>query len=412
MSTTGERMEEWGEANAAFLTDAVDWIARLLERRIGATREAPAAPTPAVPARPRGLMGRLFPPSRRPREAAPGPPAVTGAAEEDPVAQAKARMEDSAGRCEPGPGLWLLARQFRLDDFETAVVLLLAAMELNTRIGWLCGQAMGNPDTPYPTFALALSLFEDAHWAALAPDRALRSWRLVELHGSGPATPMIAAALKLDERVLNYLKGLGHLDERLAAVLLPSEPGAVTPLAPSQEERVGEIVEHWRDARGSAAGPPVVQLVGGDGDGKWQVARRAASAVGRGLYRLPAENLLGTPVDLDTLARLWEREVRLSRVALYVDAEEAGGADPEAPDAHESARKSAAARFLSRGRSNAFLAVADPLSRLARASVIVEVTKPTTAEQAEAWSRSLGLSRPGGLPGASPVDKRKDARCR
>jgi ATPase family associated with various cellular activities (AAA)/Winged helix domain, variant len=397
-----EQIEAWREANSAFLSDAVQWIVLLLERNAQDVQPAPtvrATPAPQEP--PRSLMDRLF--GRRRAARAPDvEPAVPAhvTPTNDAVAKAKEAMEASASHCDPGPALWFLARQFGLDDFEASIILLLAAYELNTRVGWLCGQAARDPRTAYPTFGLVLTLFENSHWSALSPDRPLRAWRLIELHSFGPASPMISSAMKLDGRILNFLKGLNHLDERLTTLLLPIEAGPVSGLAPSQGERVAEVLDHWKSTRGTTVGLPLVQLVGSDSAGKWQVARRAAAKAGRTLYRLPAEHLLGTSIDIDILARLWEREARLWPVALFVDADEAGVADPEHPDLLESSRLSAASRFLSRGRSHAFLAVRDPLAKFARASVLVEVAKPTPFEQASAWSKTL---EPGSIEAGLPA---------
>jgi hypothetical protein len=128
-------------------------------------------------------------------------------------------MADAA-RMEPPPALVILGQRFGLSDFEQSTLLLCAAMELDTRIAALCGQAQDNPSRAYPTFALALTLFDNPAWDALSAEGQLRKWRLIEISQAGN-TPLTMSALRADERVVNYLKGLNQLDDRLTPMLAP-----------------------------------------------------------------------------------------------------------------------------------------------------------------------------------------------
>src|SRR5439155_13907902 len=116
------------------------------------------------------------------------------------------------------------------------VLLLCAAVELDTRIGPLCAQAQDDPNRPYPTFALALALFDEPAWDVLSPERPLRYWRLLEIHQAGPQ-PLTTSPLRAEERIVNYLKGLNYLDDRLATLLTPLAGGPLgtsVALPPSQ----------------------------------------------------------------------------------------------------------------------------------------------------------------------------------
>ena len=73
-------------------------------------------------------------------------------------------------------------------------------------------------------------------WDALSPQRPLRYWRLVEVYQEA-AQPLVASALRADERIVNYIKGLNQLDDRLAHLLRPAED-VLGPLTPSQEAAV------------------------------------------------------------------------------------------------------------------------------------------------------------------------------
>ncbi|MEM6353974.1 MAG: ATP-binding protein, partial [Cyanobacteria bacterium P01_D01_bin.14] len=110
----------------------------------------------------------------------------------------------------PPPALLLLSQRLGLSVFEQEILLLCAAMELDTRIAGLCAQAQNNLNAPYPTFALAFALFDEPAWEVLSPERPLRYWRLLEITQPG-AQPLTASPLRADERILNYLKGLNYL---------------------------------------------------------------------------------------------------------------------------------------------------------------------------------------------------------
>ena len=68
---------------------------------------------------------------------------------------------------DPPPALAILSQRFGLSRFEREILLLCAGMELDTRIAGLCARAQADPARPYPTFALALTLFEEPSWEAL-----------------------------------------------------------------------------------------------------------------------------------------------------------------------------------------------------------------------------------------------------
>ena len=235
--------------------------------------------------------------------------------------------------------LEVLSDRLGLSPFERNVLFLCAAMELDTGIAGLCARAQNDPQKNFPTFALALALFEEPSWDALSPGRPLRFWRLIEISQLG-AQPLTASALRADERIVNYLKGVNCLDDRLSSLLSPLELSSDSvDLAPSQQKLVQFILRRWRQSADTRL-LPVVQLIGADLLSKQLVAYHAAAELNHRLYRLPVELLPANPVDLDTLARLWHRESCLLPLALYLTAEELNGeaAGPAGP----------LSRFLSR----------------------------------------------------------------
>jgi hypothetical protein len=294
------------------------------------------------------------------------------------VTEAKAELT------EPPSALAFLGQRLGLSLFEQNVLLLCAAMELDTRIADLCARAQGDTQKGFPTFALALSLFDDPAWDVLSPERPLRYFRLIEIH-QPVAQCLTSSPLRADERIVNYLKGLNYPDDRLTSflALMELDPGPAT-LAPSQSAVVEMILRRLKQTAEVAPLPPV-QLLGADATSKQLVAQHAAVQLGRRLYRLPVELLPSASADLETLARLWQRESLLLPLALYLDAQE--------PDGTTAERLGSLGRFLARSNGVFFLGTRELVPRLAgRSPIALDVAKPTSAEQQIAWSEALGPS--------------------
>ena len=71
----------------------------------------------------------------------------------------------------------------------------------------------------------------------------LRYWRLIEINQPG-AQPLTASALRADERIVNYLKGLNTLDDRLTTFISPIEAALPSDMAlpASQQAAVDDII--------------------------------------------------------------------------------------------------------------------------------------------------------------------------
>ncbi|MGH8761965.1 MAG: ATP-binding protein [Nitrosospira sp.] len=413
-------LEDWQAANDKYLSAAVAWVRLLVEQRASpppilaipsaVSPGAPGAPydVPDVPPAPTGAPeAEVAPPAgnrtRRKFKKTENPapagsdsetaiPSVAlssessaGSAKDDPVSQAAAEMAAAEKQMTPPPALVLLSQRLGLSRFERDILLLCTALELDTRIAGLCAQVQDNPARPYPTFALALTLFSEPAWEALSPERPLRYWRLIEINQPG-SQPLTTSALRADERIVSYIKGLNYLDDRLTPLLAPVAPATGDPLPPSQQHVVDNVLQRWHsgDARNMAAPGtlPVVQLLGPDEPSKRLIAAHTAASLGLHLYRLPAAFLPPQNADQETLARLWQRETALLPLALYLDAQESANA--------QEGSQSAVSRFLSRCDGAIFLATREPWPHLDRANVALDVAKPTPDEQRCAWIAALG----------------------
>ena len=383
--------QDWQSLNAQYLSSAMDWL-RLRLARLGQTVSPQPTPssaaktvsvaTPSTAAFTDRLLGRGGRSTTAEASAAePAAPEPPPSSTTDPIEQAEALMKSlEAGN--PPPALIVLSRQLGLSRFECEVLLLCAALEFDTRVPSLCAQAQGDPQRPYPTFGLALALFDDPAWETLSPNRPLRYWRLIEINQPG-AQPLTASALRADERIVNYLKGLNTLDDRLTTFINPIETALPSDmvLPASQQAAVDDIIGNWRRALGDMP-LSIVQLVGPDPLSKQLIAGRAAVTLGRHVYRLTAESLPAQINELESLARLWERESLLLPLALYLDAQEMTGGSAE--------QIAIVQRFVSRIDGVIFLGARESWPQMSRASVSIEIAKPTTAEQQAAWRQALG----------------------
>ena len=369
----------WQENNDRYLAAALAWLRRRLRRLADA---GPVADLTVAPRESGGFFGfgrrRDAAPLAAAREAEPRPTGDEAAARQQMLA---------AGRYEPGPALLLLAERLGLTEFERHTLLLCAAMELDTRLPRLCARAQDDEARPFPTFALALALFDDPSWAALSPERPLRAWRLIEITQPA-AQPLTTSALRADERIVNYIKGLNYLDDRLAPLLAPFEAAAES-LPPSQTRAAARAARTLLAAQGDRS--PVVQLLGPDGLSKQLVAQAAVESLGRVVFRLPAENLPSEPGQLEQIGRLWARESVLQPVALYLDAQEADEG-PAAPTWQ---------RFLAHTGGLFFLAAREARPALGNTGA-VEVERPTPEEQVALWANAVAAAGGDETTGDSP----------
>src|SRR6266851_4835843 len=269
----------WQDANNRHLADRMAWLRGRLQQRARLSR---AHPAPIGPQPPESEDSKSFWRSLLRKDLAHAPAKV------HPILLAQSSVANreetevlSVSKDPPGaplrpPALTILSQRFGLTAFEQDIMLLCAAVELDTGIGGLCAYAQDDAAKTYPTFALAFTIFDDPAWDAMCPERPLRYWRLIEIHQPG-GQPLSTSPLRADERIVNYLKGLNYLDDRLAPLFAlpdPHEAEAETP--PSQRTAVEAIVARLKQTHFGES-LPVIQLLGSDGPSKHLVARQVAT---------------------------------------------------------------------------------------------------------------------------------------
>ena len=398
--------DTWIEDNHRYLAASLNWLRLRLQQMAPANApQATAAPPPApaavvvVPSPPPAPAQRSWfaqktaaplPTSLSAPAAAPAtiamPQQLTPPSEFDALARA-AGERDAATQVDPPPALVMLERGFRLSAFERDTLLLCAAAELDPGMGALFAAAQGNPTRTYPSFALALHAFEQPTWDAMSPQHPLRRERLVEVSASA-ATALTSSPLRADERIVNYLKGLNALDERLATLMTAPSDATPDELSESQQDVADAVLARLRNVPADGA-VPAIQLLGTDPASKQAVARAVCSAIGRPqLYRIAVEALPTQRNEIETLARLWQRESVLLPVALHVDADALDGSGSEAAAALQA--------FISREPGLLFVGLRE--APPGGGQLAFEVDKPTVAEQGLAWQKALASGSPADAP--------------
>ncbi len=278
------------------------------------------------------------------------------------------------------PRLERLERAFSLSPFERDLLLICAGVEIDAETAQAVAAAQSREGRVAPTFALLLAALPGAHWSAVAPEGPLRRWRLVEL-GAGPITQ---APLAADERVLHFLLGQSGFDERLAALMSPVRP---TPLAPSHEALAHEIAAQWLNADRAERRAPLLQIVGRGADALPVIAE-AAARLGLGAMATALERLPPAGAELETFARVWEREAALSGQGVLIVETDEAGADGET-------RRRALAGLVDRLSGPVAIVAREPQRLFRRSSTTFDVKPPTAAEQMAQWRAALGPAAAG-----------------
>jgi len=258
-----------------------------------------------------------------------------------------------------------LAGRFGLSPFERSIILLCAGMELNAGFARLCGQLAHDASREYPTFGLALALLPGAHWSAISPGSPLRNWQLVQI---GNHSRITSASLALDERILHFLLGIGHIDRRLGGLARPMSPGE--PLPASQQLEMERLTALWRDRDL----PPLVMIGGNDPEGAREVAVQACAGLGLQPLLMHVRDLDQPAEERSRLARLLSREYLLSNAALLI-----GGCEEPAPWLDALLDQLDCPTILLGAASSA----------LRRNAAVLEVDKPTATEQRALWRQAL-----------------------
>jgi hypothetical protein len=280
---------------------------------------------------------------------------------------------DGAPLTEPrpdSPALTQLGAIFGLTGFERSVLALCAGVEIDADLAQRCADR-GGP----PTFGLALACLPGAHWSAAVPSAPLRRWRLVHLDGSGPLT---ARPLRIDERIIHALLGVGVIDADLDGVLhdgpLRSE---LLPVHETAANRLGDVLAAGRRDGGWAT----LQLCGRTAGIREAVAAAGTSAAELHLLVLDSGGIPTGPRATASFSRLCAREAALTGGALLVDHGDVPVGDPD--------QRSAIVRFAREYEGMLVIGGTDPLPGLAPGAPRIDIGATPLAERRGLWHAVL-----------------------
>ena len=111
------------------------------------------------------------------------------------------------------PALEILSRVFGLGEFEKNMVLLCAAVELDSETFKLCSIINKNisnlNSSCNVTFALGFAIFnDDAHWSALLPTSPLRKYQIIKMADmKSNNSQLVTNLISINEQILHFLVG-------------------------------------------------------------------------------------------------------------------------------------------------------------------------------------------------------------
>lgn len=276
------------------------------------------------------------------------------------------------------PAITILARQFNLSEFELQILYLLVVFEIDGSMPSLCAQFHNNPALNYPTFGMAMTLFPNPEWGAISPRSTLRYFCILNIH-KYDATTLLNSPITLDERIVNYIKGLNHLDDKLTPYLLPVRGQGNLLGSKALVESHAGIVKNICNQLSYSERKNINKVVSlsGDHDSKNDIALGVSSSFGLFLYHLNVNALPQNAEEFDRILRVIYRESYLSPIALLVL--ECDQLVPGRNNLDQIIDKTQCLTILD-AKPDA-LKMADVVS--------VEIEKPTVDEQAGLWLKCL-----------------------
>jgi SpoVK/Ycf46/Vps4 family AAA+-type ATPase len=289
-----------------------------------------------------------------------------------PALVGEGSVEPSPAAAEADAAFEILAERFRLSSFERDLLVLCAGVELDASFATLCRDATGRAN---PTFSLALAALPDSHWSAITPSGPLRYWKMIE---AGPSDNLVAAPLRIDERILHFLAGVSYTDERLQSATRAHRPSGVELFAAHRviAERIAAL---WAGAAARGEALPAIQLVGEEDAGLTEVAAGAFALRGLDMRIIRGHEIPRMAAERELMARLWQREATLAGSGLLIVLD----------DTDQDEAQRAIAAFVERADVALLLAGREPLRLSGQALPRFDVEKPDRTEQAALWRRAL-----------------------
>ena len=224
-----------------------------------------------------------------------------------------------------------LARLFELSPFDIDTLLVCLAPELNVKYEKLYAYLQNDVTRRRPTTDLVLNLFCRSLYERLQArtrllcDAPLIKHELVHATSEGTEhTTLLSRALKIDERIFNFLLGVETIDERIASFAHVSSPQVELAQVLLAVEVKKSLVACFMNEieskrRRDSVGATLFILQAGEGAGKNFVTESLCREAGRELVTAngPALLLSGSK-DLSLVTRLF-REASLRNAVVFID---------------------------------------------------------------------------------------------
>jgi SpoVK/Ycf46/Vps4 family AAA+-type ATPase len=310
--------------NEEHLADTLRWLDLLLRLRVMQCRWRPL-----IDERADGSIDSVFNPPRTPVEEPPETSAIRERLDTLRV-EIDARVAESA-RHGVSLALPCVARIFALSTFETNILVICLAPELDRKYCALYAYLQNDIARNQPTVDLALQLLcdsEPSRWcsrALFSDDTTLfREQLLHKTHDrhSGRHAGGLAQPLSVDERILNYILGDDGLDARLQEVAtLVTAPLTLDEVfvEPRLKTQISEFVRAHLGKPSQSMAPMALYFYGPYGAGHQDLALALTRQWQRPLLCVDMERLLTQGTDGARLLRLAGRESRLQGAALFLD---------------------------------------------------------------------------------------------
>jgi hypothetical protein len=214
----------------------------------------------------------------------------------------------------------ILASRFDLSSFERDLILLCLAPELDPAFERLYAYVQDDATRKHATPHLATSLSDslDAFGLVrngLMPRSPLRRWRLILMEGSDSSAASSVRALRLDDRIVDYLLGANRLDERCHSVVRATYP---LPLSDRQHQTANDLNQWWnRDYRNQHL--KMINLIGSADSGRLAIAHELCALTGLNLLTLDPRTFQSRSSEQSEVVTLLEREALLLDLAFFLD---------------------------------------------------------------------------------------------
>jgi len=224
----------------------------------------------------------------------------------------------------------VLARLFHLTSFETQIILLCLAPELDRKYEKLYGYLQDDITRKRPCASLAFDLFRGAPAEKLAMRRVFDSqaplikYRLLRMTDNQPEgpEPLLSRPLKLDDRIANFALGVRTMDARLEsnARLVSAQSNSRAPEV--SEELRGRTLNFIRTHFGESEPNGrnlIFYLRGPAGSDRRALAETISHSIGLDLIVADVEKMMSNPSSFEENAWLLGREALLQPATLCLE---------------------------------------------------------------------------------------------